>query len=96
MTSRKGWQIMAGRGMRSATSAIREPSGCPVSTNFDPLSETFLSDPYAVLAGLPLATEPMFYAESIGYYVITRRADIEQVFRDPDTYSAAGAQHRDP
>jgi hypothetical protein len=38
----------------------------------------------------------MFYAESIGYYVITRRADIEQVFRDPETYSAAGAQHRDP
>jgi hypothetical protein len=51
MTSREGWQIMAGRGMRSATSAIREPSGCPVSTNFDPLSETFLGDPYAVLAG---------------------------------------------
>jgi cytochrome P450 len=71
---------------------IGEASGCPVNANFDPLSENFLSDPYAVLAGLPLATEPVFYAESIGYYVITRYADIEQVFRDPETYSAAVAQ----
>jgi hypothetical protein len=71
---------------------IREASGCPVNANFDPLSENFLSDPYAVLAGRPLATEPVFYAESIGYYVITRYADIEQVFRDPETYSAAVAQ----
>jgi hypothetical protein len=56
---------------------IREASGCPVNANFDPLSENFLSDPYAVLAGLPLPTEPAFYAESTGYYVITRHADIE-------------------
>src|ERR1700729_652515 len=70
----------------------RDPSGCPVNADFDPLSEDFLADPYTVLAGLPLATEPVFYAESIGYYVITRYADIERVFRDPETYSAAVAQ----
>ena len=34
----------------------------------------------------------MFYAPSIGYYVITRHADIEQVFGEPGTYSAAVAQ----
>ncbi|HEY3952780.1 MAG TPA: cytochrome P450 [Streptosporangiaceae bacterium] len=34
----------------------------------------------------------MFYAPSIGYYVVTRYAEIEQVFRDPQTYSAAVAQ----
>ena len=36
--------------------------------------------------------EPVFFAPSIGYYVITRYAEIEQVFRDPATYSAAVAQ----
>ncbi len=35
---------------------------------------------------------PVFYAPSIGYYVITRYADIEQVFRDSGSYSAAVAQ----
>src|ERR1700761_2382296 len=32
------------------------------------------------------------FAPSIGYYVLTRYADIEQVFRDPASYSAAVAQ----
>jgi cytochrome P450 len=66
--------------------------GCPVRDGFDPLSEHYLADPYAVLAGLPTAGEPVFYAPSIGYYVVTRYAEIEQVFRDPRTYSAAVAQ----
>ena len=54
-------------------------AGCPVHEGFDPLSSEFLADPYVVLAGLPLAEAPIFYAPSIGYYVITRYADIEQV-----------------
>jgi len=65
---------------------------CPVHEGFDPLSPEFLADPYAVLAGLPLAEAPVFYAPSIGYYVLTRYADIEQVFRDTGSYSAAVAQ----
>jgi cytochrome P450 len=67
-------------------------TGCPVHEGFDPLSPRFLADPYAVLAGLPLAEAPVFFAPSIGYYVVTRYADIEQVFRDPGSYSAAVAQ----
>ncbi len=66
--------------------------GCPVRATFDPLSPQYLADPYAVLAALPVAAEPIFYAPSIGYYVVTRYADIEQVFRDPRAYSAAVAQ----
>ena len=46
--------------------------GCPVDESFDPLSPGFLADPYAVLAALPLAGTPIFFAPSIGYYVITR------------------------
>src|SRR5215831_14779868 len=67
-------------------------SRCPVHERFDPLAPDFLADPYAVLASLPLDEAPLFYAPSIGYYVLTRHADIEQVFRDPATFSAAVAQ----
>jgi cytochrome P450 len=65
--------------------------GCPVDESFDPLSPEFLADPYAAMSALPLASTPVF-APSIGYYVITRYADIEAVFRDPAAYSAAVAQ----
>src|SRR5262249_50355362 len=66
-------------------------AGCPVHAEFDPLSPTFLADPFAVLASLPHET-PVFYAPSIDYYVVTRCADIEAVFLDPEAYSAAPAQ----
>jgi cytochrome P450 len=68
-------------------------SGCPVDESFDPLSPEFLADPFAVMAKLPPGHErPVFFAPSIGYYVVTRHAEIEQVFQDHDTYSAAIAQ----
>ena len=63
--------------------------GCPVDESFDPLSPEFLADPFAVMAQ---AQAPVFFAPSIGYYVVTRYQDIEQVFKDPGTYSAAAAQ----
>jgi cytochrome P450 len=66
--------------------------GCPVHESFDPLSADFLSDPYTCLAVLPWEEQPLFFAPSIGYYVVTRYADIEQVFMDPAAYSAAVAQ----
>ena len=66
--------------------------GCPVDESFDPLSQDFLADPYAALAALPRGEQPVFFAPSIGYYVLTRYADIEQVFSDPAAYSAAVAQ----
>ena len=66
--------------------------GCPVNESFDPLSADFLADPHAVLAAMPRSEQPIFFAPSIGYYILTRYADIEQVFLDPATYSAAVAQ----
>jgi cytochrome P450 len=64
---------------------------CPVLHDFDPLSAGHLRDPFEVLADLP-ADAPVFYAPSIDYYVVTRYADIEEVFLDNETYSAAAAQ----
>jgi cytochrome P450 len=70
---------------------INEHGTCPVHADFDPLSPAFLADPFAVLDSIPRET-PVFYAPSIDYYVVTRYADIEEVFLDPETYSAAPAQ----
>lgn len=69
-----------------------ELSDCPVEPAFDPLSPEFLADPFAVMHSLALAERPVFYAPSIGYYVITRYRDIEGIFSDPGSYSAAAAQ----
>ena len=66
--------------------------GCPVDESFDPLSPEFLADPYAALARQPGRGSPVFFAPSIGYYVVTSYAAIDAVFRDPGTYSAAVAQ----
>ncbi len=66
--------------------------GCPVDESFDPLSPEFLADPYTVLAERPEREAPVFFAPSIGYYVVTSYAAIEAVFRDPAAYSAAVAQ----
>src|SRR5262245_47950392 len=71
--------------------ATDERATCPVHADFDPLSPAFLSDPFAVLRSLPDETR-VFYAPSIDYYVVTRYADIEAIFLDPEAYSAATAQ----
>jgi cytochrome P450 len=65
-------------------------TGCPVAHDFDPLAPGFLRDPFAVLANV--SDEPVFYAPSLDYYVVTRYADIDAVFHDNETYSAANAQ----
>ena len=73
------------------TTAAAVP-GCPVDKSFDPLAPEFLADPYAAMAELPEAARPVFFAPSIGYYVVTSYDAVEAVFRDPATYSAAVAQ----
>src|ERR1700683_1035957 len=79
------------RRRRAMTTAQAVP-GCPVDESFDPLSPEYLADPYAVLAKLPGDGAPVFYAPSIGYYGVSRYHDIEDVFKDPASYSAAVAQ----
>ena len=73
------------------TAAPPAPSGCPVDHAWDPLSEEYLRDPYAIASALR-DEQPIFYAESLGYVVVTRMADIEAVFRDPDTFASANVQ----
>jgi cytochrome P450 len=59
-----------------------------VVEDFDPLAPEFVADPYACMDGLP----PVFFAPSIGYYVVSRYQDVERIFLDPSSFSAAPAQ----
>jgi hypothetical protein len=44
------------------------------------------------MASLDLAGRPVFYAPAIDYYVITRYREIESIFSDHESHSAAAAQ----
>jgi len=60
-------------------------------TAFDPLEAAFLTDPYPAVAALREETA-VAYAAAIDMWVVTRYADIDAIFRDPATFSAAIAQ----
>ncbi len=68
------------------------PDDCPVEPAFDPFSAEYQADPYQVLAQVRSGGEPVFYAPSLDYYVVTSHHDIERVFMDTETFSAAPAQ----
>ena len=64
---------------------------CPVAHDFDPLDADYLADPFPTLAEWR-EQAPVFYAPSIGRWVVTRYADIDRILTDPATFSAAEAQ----
>ena len=65
---------------------------CPVHAEFDPLDPT--SSPIRSPSSRRCRStrSPVFFAPALDYYVVTRFADVEAVFLDPATYSAATAQ----
>ena len=71
--------------------AAPPPSDCPVEHSFSPFSEAYIADPYAVLAALR-ADRPVYYAPELGYLVLTRMADVAEVFRRPDDFASANVQ----
>lgn len=74
----------------SAAPASR-PSGCPVDHSFTPFAEDYLRDPYPELERLN-AEQPVFYAERLGYLVVTRMADVLEVFKHPEIFSSENVQ----
>jgi len=64
---------------------------CPVHQGFDPLALDYLADPYPTLAAVR-DEAAAFYAPGIDMWVVTRYADIDAIFKDPATYSAAITQ----
>jgi cytochrome P450 len=67
------------------------PAGCPVDHGWSPLSGEYLADPYPIAARLR-DEHPVFYADSLGYVVVTRMEDIEEVFTHPDVYASTNVQ----
>src|SRR5262249_55497276 len=57
-----------------------------------PFSSEYQADPCALFARMPNDQGPVFYAPLLDHYVVTGYAEIEQVFLDNATYSAANAQ----
>lgn len=67
--------------------------GCPFSDRartFDPFGAAYQADPAAALAW-SRADEPVFYSEVLGYWVVSRYALIQDIFRDPITFSPRNA-----
>jgi cytochrome P450 len=69
----------------------RTEGGCPVTSGFDPFDPAYLADPYPTLAAVRAET-PVFHAPELDMWVVTRAADIETIFADPATFSAAITQ----
>jgi hypothetical protein len=70
---------------------VASPTGaCPVH-GFDPFAPSFLADPYPTLNAMR-DEGPVFYSPVLDMWVVTRFADVDAIFRDPETFSAAIAQ----
>ena len=68
------------------------PSGCPVDHTWSPLSDEYLADPYPIAADLR-DSSPIFFADQLGYVVVTRMEDILEVFTNPDIYASTIVQN---
>ncbi|MBZ9566623.1 cytochrome P450/oxidoreductase [Modicisalibacter tunisiensis] len=65
------------------------PNGCPVSpqaASFDPFESDYQLDPAEALRW-SRDQEPVFYSPRLGYWVVSRYADVKAIFRDNRTFS---------
>ena len=67
------------------------PSGCPIHESWSPLNEDYLAEPYAIANALR-DEHGIFYAESLGYLVVTQMDEIERIFTDHETYASVNVQ----
>ncbi len=71
------------------SSAHLTPTGCPVSqraADFDPFGDGYQQDPPDYVRWAR-EQEPVFWSPKLGYWVVTRYADIKAIFRDNLTFS---------
>ena len=70
--------------------------GCPFSDQargFDPFGPAYQADPPAALAW-SRAGEPVFHSDVLGHWVVSRYDLIQDIFRDPVTFSPRNALDR--
>jgi cytochrome P450/ferredoxin-NADP reductase len=84
-----------------SSQTIARSSGCPVHSAglgqcpvgadvFDPFQPAYLEDP-ADYVRWAREQQPVFFSESLGYWVVTRYEDVKAVFRDHVNYSPSNA-----
>ena len=73
------------------TEKLPAPDGCPIDHEFSPYSERYVAFPYAWLNEKREA-EPIFYSAELGYVVVTRMEDVEEIFKSPDIFSSTNVQ----
>ena len=81
----------AGAYHKLRTPAATKPTGCPVDHAFTTFTSDYLSNPYPELERLN-AEQPVFYSEKLGLLVVTRMADVVEIFREHDVFSSANVQ----
>ena len=67
-----------------------QAAACPFSAaakNWNPWDKDFICDPWPVLAQIQ-EEQPVFYKPEIGYWVVTRHADVRKCFLDNKTFTA--------
>ena len=67
------------------------PTDCPLHATWSPLNPDYVTDPYAIAAALR-DEQGVFYAETLGYLVVTRMEDIEQIFTDHEAFASVNVQ----
>ena len=67
------------------------PEGCPVDHEFSPYAERYVAHPYTWLKQ-KRENEPVFYSEELGYLVVTRMEDVQEIFMNSEIYSSANVQ----
>ena len=61
-----------------------------LASRFDPFRDPYLADPYPFFAEARAAT-PVFFSPELGYWIVTRYADVRRVFQNPRLFSASNA-----
>src|SRR5262249_35060775 len=72
---------------RSEISGTARGDARRFAERFDPFPDPYLADPSPFFAAARAAT-PVFHSPDLGYWVVTRYVDIEQIFRTPKLFSA--------
>lgn len=67
------------------------PPACPVDRVFTPFLSSYLQNPYPALEKLN-AERPIFYSTELQSLVVTRMAQILEIFKNPDVFSSANVQ----
>jgi cytochrome P450 len=70
---------------------IDQDADYPANSDFDPLDPDYLADPYPYFARLRRKT-PVFYAPKIDFWVLSCYEDIQNVVKDPETFSNVRVQ----